>query len=541
MRFRLAIICAALLGAGLAAQQPSPDAPRLLVVLVVDQMRADYVDRYQADWSSGFKRILSEGARFTRARYPYLTTVTCAGHATIGTGAFPNRHGMIANTWYDRENRRSTQCAEDPKARSVQYGGTDSGGRSAARLLVPTLADALRQERGARVVTASLKARSAIMLAGHGGDAVTWLNDELDGWESSTAFTANPVPAVRAFIQKNPIEADHGATWNRLLPVERYAAPDEGDGEVAPRGWTRTFPHVLAGAQGRPDAQFHTQWERSPFGDAYLARLAVALVQSFKLGTRDTPDFLGVSFSSTDLVGHQFGPRSQEVQDVLAHLDQTIGRLLADLDRLVGRDRYVLALTADHGVSEIPGAPPDAGRLSAARLTEVIEAVADAASGPGQYVARIIGNDVFFEPGMYERLVGRPAALSAVMRALEQQPGVLRAFRREQLADAAGSADDDLWRAARLSFVPGRSGEMLIAPRPGWLIAGAGTAAANHGTANAYDQDVPLVLLGPSFTPGTYTNAATPADIAPTLAALAGVTLPQSQGRVLREALAIGR
>jgi predicted AlkP superfamily pyrophosphatase or phosphodiesterase len=534
MRRRLWLACATLLTAAVAAQSPA-DPPRLLVLLVVDQMRADYVDRFEGDWTSGLKRLLTEGARFTQARYPFLTTVTCAGHATIGTGAFPARHGIIGNMWYDRATRRSIACVDDSAARTIGYGGTDSGGRSAHRLLVPTLADLLRQERSARVVTLSLKARSAIMLAGHGGDAVTWLNDDLDGFETSSAFASGPVPAVKAFLDAHPVDADHGRTWNRRLPGPRYTTLDDAPGEVPPRGWTRVFPHVLSGERGQPDGQFRTQWERSPFSDAYLGRLASALVDAFALGARGTTDVLGISFSATDLVGHQFGPRSHEVQDVLAHLDQTIGALLSDLDRLVGRDRYVVALSSDHGVSEIPGSPdsPEGGRLNSTQLAEVIDRVAQAAAGPGRYVARIVGNDVYFEPGMYDRLAGNASAMSAVVNALGEQPGVQRVFRREQLAAAPATADD-LLRAAQLMHVPGTSGELLIAARPGWITS---AAAASHGTANPYDQHVPLVLSGPGIRAGSHGAPATPADIAPTLAAMVRIALPHAQGRVLQEAL----
>lgn len=540
---RLCISCAALLIAAVAvtaAQTPAPGTPRLFVLVVVDQMRASYVERFAADWSQGLNRIVTTGARFTNARYPFLTTVTCAGHATIGTGAFPARHGLIANTWFDRASRQVIACADDPSAKPIGYGGQIDGAKSAHRLLVPTLGDELRRQRGSRVVTMSLKARSAIMLAGHGGEAVTWLNDALDGFETSSAFATAPVPAVQAFIRDNPIDLDHGRTWDRLLPLARYTGPDDAEGEVAPRGWTRTFPHELRSERGRPDSQYFTQWERSPFADAYLGRMATSLARAFDLGRRDAIDLLAVSFSTTDLVGHQFGPRSHEVQDVLAHLDVTLGRLLEDLDGLVGRDRYVLALTADHGVSEIPvqvQPPGESGRLSSARLSEVIERVAQAASGPGRYVARVSGNDVYFEAGMYDKLAASPAAIGAVVKALDDQPGISRVFRREELTSTP-SEPDDLWRAAALTYVPGLSGEILIAPAENWLIAGSAAPAANHGTANAYDQHVPLILYGAGIRQGTYGEPATPADIAPTLAHIAGMTLSRAQGRVLREALA---
>ena len=282
----------------LASAQTPASVPRLVVVLVVDQMRADYVDRFRADWTAGLKRLLTEGAWFSNAAYPYLGTYTCAGHATVATGAFPHLHGIMQNQWWDRATRRIVACTDDDDVTTLQYPeGTDTGG-TAARLLLPTLADQLRSERiGARVATVALKARSAIMLAGHGGDAVTWMNESYEHWETSTAFTPRRVAAVEALLTANPVDADFGRTWSRQLPAERYATADDGEGEAAPRGWTATFPHVLNGDNDKtPDRDFRGQWARSPFADAYVGRFAAALAESLHLGRDDVNDFLGISF-----------------------------------------------------------------------------------------------------------------------------------------------------------------------------------------------------------------------------------------------------
>ena len=194
-----------------AAPQP---LPKLAVVIVVDQMRADYVDRFQGEWTSGLKRMVSQGAWFQRAAYPYLTTVTCAGHATVSTGSFPHVHGVFQNAWWDREMRKQMTCTEDPKATNVGYGVTAGGGDSAYRLQVPSFGDQMRAGRQAHVVSLALKARSAIMLGGHGGDAVTWLTETLDGWETSAGYSESGVPAVKTFIEANP------TLWNEDIGVE---------------------------------------------------------------------------------------------------------------------------------------------------------------------------------------------------------------------------------------------------------------------------------------------------------------------------------
>src|SRR5689334_17524876 len=191
----------------LALVEPNAQVPpKLLVVLVVDQLRADYLPRFDRHWHGGFRTLLDKGVVFDNARYPYLGTVTCAGHSTIGTGALPHTHGMISNGWWDRDARRLVGCTADPSSPDVSYGRPVQTGNSAMHLMVPTLADELRMQKpGARVVAVSLKPRSAIGLAGHGGDAVVWFDDVAGAWATSRAYASAPVPAVKEFVDSNPV------------------------------------------------------------------------------------------------------------------------------------------------------------------------------------------------------------------------------------------------------------------------------------------------------------------------------------------------
>lgn len=516
---------------------PVTGGPKLVVILTVDQMRADYVDRFKDDWNRGLKRLVEQGAWFREAAFPYLATVTCVGHATIATGSFPRTHGIIQNAWWDRDLHQLTTCTQDPSARNIGYDAPVTGGDSAFRLATPTFADVMRTERGAHVVSLALKARSAIMTAGRGGDAVTWLTEAGDSWVTSTAFADAPVNAVKAFTDANPIAGDFGKTWTRMLPASRYGGPDDGEGEAPPPGWTRTFPHELKGKADTPDELYRTLWQRSPYADAYLGRFASALVESMRLGRHETTDVLSVSFSTPDLVGHAFGPQSHEVQDVFAHLDETIGTLLDRLDALVGKDRYVVALSSDHGVMAIPEqmkrAGQDAGRLDSNAIRTVIERHAADALGAGPYVARANGNDIYFEPGMYATITATPGAIERVIDAVAALPGIAKVYRSEQVRDGAQSSDP-LLRAAALSYFPGRNGDLVIVPKPGWSFSATGTT---HGTAAADNQRVPIVLMGDGIRPGEYVQPATPADIAPTLAALCGVKLPKTEGQPLTAAL----
>ena len=514
------------------------DPPKLAVLIVVDQMRADYVDRFQTDWSAGLKRLVTKGAWFSRAAYPYLNTVTCSGHATIGTGAFPNTHGVFQNAWIDRERDAFVTCTQDATVKSVSYGKPVAGSESAVQLLIPTFAEEMHRQKGSHVVSLSLKARSAIMLVGHSGDAVTWLSDGLDSWATSTAFTQTPVPQVTEYVSANKIEADYGRTWERVLPGPRYLEPDDGVGERPPLGWTVMFPHVLKGKAGDslPGEAYYQQWERSPYADAYLGRMAAALVDSMQLGKHDATDVLAVSFSSPDLVGHMFGPRSQEVREMFAQLDRTMGTLLDRLDALVGPNQYVVALTSDHGVAPIPEQSKaeghDAGRIDSLGLLEAVERAAQKALGPGKYVSHVTSNDIYFHAGVFEKLIKNPSAIESVMKAARSQPGIARVFRSDELA-AATTSKDALLQAAALSYAPGRTGDLILAPRAGWMVGSTGTT---HGSANPDDQRVPIIFYGQGIKPGKYNDAVTPADIVPTLADICGITLPHAQGTALRAA-----
>lgn len=518
------------------ARTGSDATPRLIVLLVVDQMRADYVDRFKADWTGGFHRLLRYGAHFPNALYPYLGTYTCAGHATVATGALPPVHGIFQNTWYDRELGENIPCTRDASVTPIVYSGTGRE-HGPGRLRVPTFADEMRAQRSSKVVSIALKARSAIMLAGHGGDAVTWLTDAGDGWQTGSPYAMTPVPAVRAFLDAHPLNGDYGVVWERLLPLARYPEPDDAIGEDPPSGWGTVFPHPLTGKTSKPDAQYQDLWQRSPWADAYVGQFASALVKSRGLGGAGKTDVLAVSFSSPDLLGHQFGPYSQEARDHYVRLDRTIGRLLTDLDAHVGRDRYVVALTSDHGVADIPEQAAqrgeDAGRVPANDIRALIEQTLTEVVGPGRYVARMNSTDVYFHPGVFDTLLAHPRALDAVTRAVSARPGIARVLRSDVVAGQTRS-NDRLVRAAALSHVPGASGDLLVLTKPGWIYNATGTT---HGSANPLDQRVPIMLMGPGVRPGSYADVVTPADIAPTLAAITGITLPNAQGQPLRAAL----
>jgi predicted AlkP superfamily pyrophosphatase or phosphodiesterase len=525
-----------------------PARPKLVVLLVVDQMRADYVDKFLGQWTGGLKRLVEEGAWFRDVAYPYAATETCVGHATISTGAFPATHGMVANAWWDRKEQKMVTCTADPDpgVKNIGYvGATPKGADTGWRMEIPSFAEELKfQTSGAtRIVSFSLKARAAITMAGHKADAVTWFDG--GAWVTSSVYGTQPF--IEEQVKSHPAKADFGKTWALSLSEKAYWYGEKALGAVPPEGWDLTFPHPLRGKTGvgEPDTAFYEQWASSPYADTALTELAEKAVDSLKLGNSNGTDFLAVGYSPLDLVGHEFGPRSREIQDVLIRLDKDVGNLLAHLDQKVGRVNYVVALTADHGVVPIPDdmqtTGAHAGLLHLPEVQERIEKALEAFKYPKPVVARITGSDIYFAPGVYEKLQHDHAAMQAVLDAALLQPGVAAVYRAEELRDRPATQSPTV-RAFANSYFPGRSGDLFILPKPYWLLdytpsGKARSYGTGHGVPYNYDQHVPVLLMGFGIQPGQYFQSITPADIVPTFAALCGITLASRDGHVLAEAL----
>jgi hypothetical protein len=565
---RRTLVILALVTAAGAIRPAAQTPPKLVVILVVDQMRADYLTRFDRHWRAGFRTLLSQGAVFDNANYPYFTTETCAGHATIGTGTFPHTHGMITNAWWRRDVRRNPECTVDADVAAVTYGAAVTFGSSPAQLMAPTLADEMRARTpGTRVVAISLKSRGAITLAGHAADAIVWFEDAAATWATSKAYAPAPVPAVKRFFDANPMDKEYGRTWSLMAPPETYLQRDAGIGERPLAGWSGLFPHVIpvpaarggaargaapaapaasappapppppgtpaAPAAGNPSAL----WQATPFADAYVARMAVSLLDSFELGQRETTDFLSISFSTLDDAGHAFGPDSREVEDILRNLDITLGSLIDTLDARVGRANYVLGFSADHGVASFAGLGRG-GRVNNEDVRDRVDDVLTARFGalkPGtSYVESMVSGQVYLAPGVFDRLKANAVAMSALQRAMEELPGIARVLRADQLSE---TSRDPVVRAGALSHFPNRSGDLLIVVQPNWTLQGRATNSATHGSTNTYDTHVPLIFLGGAFKPGHSGAAVTPADMAPTLARAIGLALPKAEGRALAGAL----
>jgi predicted AlkP superfamily pyrophosphatase or phosphodiesterase len=524
-----------------------------VVLLVVDQFRADYAEMYGRHWTGGLHELLTRGASFTRAAYTFALTKTCAGHATIGTGTIPATHGMIDNEWFDPVTRTFTTCTEDPAARPMVYGGKTGRERHSARWLkVPTFADELIRQSGgrARVASVAVKPRSAITLGGRGGPTTThvWSEDLIATWSTSSAMAERLSPEVEAYVRAHPVELVEPLSWTRAAPDSVYQFADEAPGE--PSGAAGVFPHLF-GVPIRTSASTATlldAWETTPFPDAFVGGLTAHLAETQRLGQRDGTDLLAVSFSALDAVGHRYGPRSHEVQDTLYRLDKVIGDLLRVLDARVGRDRYVVAFSSDHGVGPMPeqvfpppplggrgrgtGGSLQEGRASATAIGNAVENLLDERLGRASYVEALFGSYFYFRPGVLDRIRKDPELTRAVEAAARGARGVSRVYWASDLA-ATTPTDDSILRMMRRSYVPGRSGDLVYVLERNWVTG----SDATHGSPYDYDTRVPVVFYGAGITPGQYTSDASPADIVPTLSVLTGVKMPRTDGQVLREAI----
>jgi predicted AlkP superfamily pyrophosphatase or phosphodiesterase len=351
--------------------------PRLVVVISIDQFRADYLQRFRRYFSqNGFNLLLREGADFSEASYEHSVTQTCPGHAVILTGSYANRNGIVANAWYNPALRRAEYCAADTAAKLIGVGGE---GRSPRNLLVSTVGDELKRAEGrARVIAIAGKDRSAIMLGGHLADAAYWTDDTLV--VTSSYYMKELPPYVQGFNARGAITRYRGATWDRILPARAYAmvGRDNVAAEEDIGGMGRTFPHHLSGGPAQSQ-NFLEGFQTSPFENEVLVDFAIEVIRVEQLGQDENPDLLALGFSANDLVGHSYGPDSHEVMDMTVRTDRLLERFFSFLIRQVGRENVVIALTSDHGVAPLPELarqrrpPVNAARLDPAVITAAAE------------------------------------------------------------------------------------------------------------------------------------------------------------------------
>lgn len=493
---------------------PIPDgAPRLVLFVVVDQMRTDYLTRFRPLYEHGLARLLEESVVFNDNHQAHARTETAAGHATLSTGTFPSTHGVVGNYWWDRETESDMYSAEDREL-----------GRSAANLLSPTLGDLFKGSwPESKVFGIGGKDRSAILTAGAEADAAYWYSSRTGTFTTSAAYREEDAPEpewLAAFHQRKLLDRLFGEAWTPLITKEQAASYGV---EPLDRGpFTRTFPHSLGALSPYPDDAFYGSIYGTPFVDDYVADLAKALIDAEALGQDATPDFLGVTFSALDAVGHTYGPDAPETLDTLMRLDRSLGELLDYVDQRIGRENVVVTLSSDHGVGEVPelriARGEDAARFGAEQVVCF------------QQLGRQLGRDFGLEgvewmpelgyldrDALAARQVDVGRLTDALIEGLSGCPRIERVLRPE---DLSLDSQDPMIRLAARSYHAGRSADLVFVLAPNTL---ATSTTASHGSPHRYDTWVPWLLRLPGVAPQQIDRTTATADVAPTIAALYGL------------------
>ncbi|WP_296947919.1 alkaline phosphatase family protein [uncultured Massilia sp.] len=553
------LACAALLaplhaGAGAAAPAARADGtaatkeavarPRLLVVMVIDGLPSEQVQRYRDQFGQGgLRRLLEQGASFTNAHQAHGITVTAIGHTAVLTGAYPYRHGIIGNNWLDADGRQ-VYCTEDTRYTYIGEPATDPhDGTSPALLRVDTLGDQLRYATGNRskVVTVSGKDRGAILLAGKTGTAYMFM-DKTGDFASSTYYMQQHPAWVERFRAGKPQDRYYGKAWTPLLPDSAYA--DDAPFPAPSLKGPNRFPFMFYSESGAPAADYYNRLKTSPAVDELTLEFARAAVEGEQLGSNPSgaTDVLGISLSGHDYVNHAYGPESRMSHDHLQQVDRKIAAFFDFLDRRIGMDNVLVVLTADHGFSNTPEFSRqrriDAARIDPKAVTAGLgKALAERFGAPGLVKTSYLPEIYLDYAAIDKRGLARADVEDAAARILLAQPGIAEVFTRTQM-ERGVAANSRMATLMQRAWNRELSGDLLVVPAAYSFFSG-GAEGTTHGTPYNYDTSVPLLIMGKRWIrPGALGQYAEVVDIAPTLAHILRVRAPAAaEGRVLTEAL----
>ncbi|MDY3561633.1 alkaline phosphatase family protein [Gemmata sp. JC673] len=560
------------------AAQPVPPAPsgaaaespKLVVLFVFDQMRGDYLERWAPLFGpDGFERIKKDGVWFSECHIPYACTSTAPGHASLSTGAAPRDHGIIENEWFDREKGVKVYCCE-PVGRAYELvpplasASKDlnrgaATGYSPERLLVPTVADALREQTGrkGRVFSLSIKDRTAVLMGGQDPSGA-YCFDTRDGrfhtgaWYGRKSENFREHAWVKELNDSKLVDSWFNTSWDRLRPKAeadylKFAGPDDALGEADGfNGQGRTFPHALKGKLTAPAKKYYDAVEGSPYGNELLAALARKAVTAENLGRGDAPDLLCVSFSSNDLLGHRWGPDSQEMLDVTLRSDQLVGEFLSFLDEKVGKGRYTLVVSADHGVCPLPELKkyPAAQRVMIGELTTGLPKALDAMFGADPAAPWVAAFDEDTWPWVYlnqksikARNLDPDKVTEAAAAWLAGRGYIDTTFTRKQIEDGQFPADQPFKKSVALAYRPDRCGDVIVIPKAGVQVTPY-KGGTGHGSPHPYDTHIPFLAYGAGVPAlGKRTEKVSSLAVAPTLAQALGIKPPRAAALPAPDAL----
>jgi len=517
--------------------------PKLVVGIVVDQMRWDYVNRYKPFFksSSGFIRFINEGATVDNTIIPYLPTVTAAGHACVYTGSVPALHGIAGNQWYDNVKQKTVYCVDDANVQAVGTNNNAAGQMSPVNVWTTTLGDEIKLANNfkSKVFGISLKDRGAIIPAGHSANGAFWYDSKIGNFISSTYYGKTLPTWVSNYNNLHRPDSLYNLDWNLSLPASVYetnADADENTYESTPFGKeAKHFPYALQSFIAKDYGKIST----TPYGNSLVEELAKQAIENESLGKDDITDLLAISFSSPDYIGHSFGPNSWETMDGYIKLDALLADLFNYLDKQVGKNNYTVFLTADHAVANIPSFNNKhnlpAGISNEATLKTSIGNMLMAKGLNANLISSIVEDNIHFNHSLMDSLqVTQNQLIDLVSNYLEKKPEVL------QIVDARHAAMAALPASLRERIVNGynaqRSGDLVIINKSGYVEGFA--TGTSHGTLYNYDAHIPLLFFGKGIKKTTVIRETYMTDIAPTITTLLGIQMPSgSIGKPITEIL----
>ncbi|WP_299813281.1 alkaline phosphatase family protein [uncultured Roseibium sp.] len=535
-------------------------APRLVLQITVDQLRGDLLDRNREHFGEGgFAYLLENGAVYSDAHHRHANTETIVGHATLATGTDPAVHGMVANLWFDRKTGRPYYNVQDADYPLLSQGGVDQSseidptqraattdGRSPSAILSSTIADeiSLGVAGGPKVFGVSVKDRGAISMAGHSGKAF-WFSKSEGRFITSSYYMDRYPDWVSAWNDNGLAGSYADGAWelSDAKASYRFGDADDMEWETDFPGFGRAFPHPYGAGDGK---YYTTLLTLSPAGDELTADFAKALIDAEQIGADEVTDYLSVSFSSTDYVGHIFGPSSLETEDNLRRLDRTLAGFLKYVDEHVGLERTLVVLSADHGAAEVPGYLTSLGiPASYFNFEDVDKRPAIEAMKAEFGIAEELVES-FSQPYVYldqavldEKGLDKPAVSRRLAEELQKMPGIAYAISSDDLR-SGNVARTAVSEAVLANFHPDRSGDIYIVFEPHWFVGEFDglTVAATHGSPWSYDTHVPIIFSGPGIAPQRIARRVETVDVAATIAAYLKIKPPSgSRGQVLTEAL----
>ena len=520
----------------------NPNRPKLVVGIVVDQMRYDYLTRFENKYGKGgFMRLISEGFNCKNNHFNYIPTYTGPGHASVYTGTTPKHHGIIANNWYNKFEKQSVYCAGDDSVESV--GTTHNAGKmSPHRMMTTSFADENRlftQMRG-KTIGISVKDRGSILPAGHTANAAYWFHGKDQGNWITSSFYMNELPDwVKQFNTQKSV-SKYMTTWNTLYDINTYveSGSDLNDFEGTFKGKDKaTFPYDLAAL--KDENAGYDILKSTAFGNSIVTDFAIAALHAEKLGQDNDTDVLAVSYSSTDYVGHRFGVNSKEIQDTYLRLDKELERLLKELDNTVGKGNYTVFLTADHGAVNVPAYLQSvnipAGYLDNKKLKTDFENFLTKTYGTAELVENVSNNQIFLDR---EKIKALKLDLAEVQQAIVNEiinyDNVYKAYTSTTMSSTFFGQGIEL--LLQNGFNQKRSGDVLMMHDPAFISYS--RTGSTHGSGLNYDTHVPLLFYGAGINQGSTMKRTNIVDIAPTMSALLGISFPNgATGQPLSEVI----